>query len=31
VELLQESNPGIKASTLRIGSRLLVPRLERRG
>jgi membrane-bound lytic murein transglycosylase D len=31
VELLQESNPGIKASSLRVGSRLLVPRLERRG
>jgi membrane-bound lytic murein transglycosylase D len=31
VALLQESNPGVKASALRVGSRLLVPRLERRG
>ncbi len=31
MELLRESNPGIKASSLRVGRRLLVPRLERRG
>jgi membrane-bound lytic murein transglycosylase D len=31
MELLTESNPGIRAEALRVGSRLLVPRLERRG
>lgn len=31
LELLAESNPGVRAESLRVGSRLLVPRLERRG
>jgi membrane-bound lytic murein transglycosylase D len=31
LELLTESNPGVRAENLRVGSRLLVPRLERRG
>jgi membrane-bound lytic murein transglycosylase D len=31
LELLTESNPGVRAECLRVGSRLLVPRLERRG
>ena len=31
LEVLTESNPGVQASALRIGTRLLVPRLERRG
>lgn len=30
LELLAESNPGVRAEALRVGSRLLVPRLERR-
>jgi membrane-bound lytic murein transglycosylase D len=31
LELLKESNPGIHAESLRVGSRLLVPRLDHRG
>jgi len=31
LELVAESNPGVRAESLRVGSRLLVPRLERRG
>jgi len=31
LEVLAQSNPGVRAESLRVGSRLLVPRLDRRG